>query len=264
MGGTISDWIIEMQRRGDKCAAALHSEKLEDYRRLKESGLPIFEDLIIPFLEFNEGNGAVSGFLAKHDSFVVRAIPDTKELPRRYKIGVKNFEECMQFLRENVRPEDGAKYSIFLTEFEPQTMAGAIISRGDDVLIEIARGNLDVFSHGGTTPIGEGHFGQHGFSHTRCMRYSSRNKNFNRLLWNTLQYLRLEDDYDDQDFNVRGFKSPQARFMRGYFEFVVTKRSGVKFLDYKVNEAYLGGDVSLGISTFPGGVHSKGRLREAF
>ncbi|MBU0907610.1 MAG: hypothetical protein KKE05_05645, partial [Nanoarchaeota archaeon] len=145
MGGTVSDWIIEMQKRAFADATALHSEKLEDYRRLKESGLPTFEDLIISFPEFNEGNEALRNFLARYDSFVVRAIPGTKELPRRYKIGVKDFGECMQFLRENVRPEDGGKYSVFLTEFEPQTMSGAVISRGDEVLIEIARGNLDAF-----------------------------------------------------------------------------------------------------------------------
>lgn len=79
-------------------------------------------------------------------------------------------------------------------------------------------------------------------------------------MWETLQYLRLDDDCDDQDFQVRGFKTLEARFMGGYFEFVVTKRNRVKFLDYKVNETYF----SQGILTCRGEVHSTDRPRGAF
>jgi len=45
MSGTISDWIIEMEEKGFKgLAKVLHTTKMKDYKRLKESGLPIYAD----------------------------------------------------------------------------------------------------------------------------------------------------------------------------------------------------------------------------
>lgn len=232
MTGTISDWIIALEKAGFKEeAAALHSDKLQDYKRLKESGLPTFEDLILPFHEFKEGNASLEGFLRKHDNFVVRAIPNTRNLPRRYKIGVKTFVEFQEFLLENINSGDEEKYQIFITEFEPQNMAGAVISRGEDVLIEIARGNLDAFSHGQTNPIACGHFAFHGYNHYKSMQYTTNTPHLNKLLWNVLQCLRTDTRIEDF--------IPEIDFMRGYFEFVITEKGSIKFLDYKLNDAYL-------------------------
>jgi len=233
MVGTISDWIITMEKTGlEESAKAFDSDKLQDYERLKQSGLPTFDDFIVPFGKFQRGNKDLEEFLAKYSGFVIRAIPNTKELPRRYKIGVYNFEDCQRFLEEHVQRENQDRYSVFLTEHEPTDWAGIIISRSKDVLIEVAQSGLDELSHGLVIPTG-GHFVQHGQNHFRSMRYNTENVQERELMWRVLQYLRRDLPTDSDLF-------PNVDFMKGYFEFVKTQKTDkIKFLDFKINEAYL-------------------------
>ena len=52
-------------------------------------------------------------------------------------------------------------------------------------------------------------------------------------MWRALQYLRIDLPSDSDLF-------PKLDFMKGYFEFVVTEKTDkIKFLDYKINKAYL-------------------------
>jgi len=233
MVGTISDWIIGMEKAGlNESAKSFHSKKLQDYERLKKSGLPVFDDFIIPFKQFQKGNKDLKEFLARYESFVIRAIPNTRELPRRYKIGVYGFEGCQKFLNQHVQKEDQDKYSVFLTEHEPTNWAGIIISRSQDTLIEIAQSGLDELSHGQFTPVG-GHFAQHKQNHFKSMKYNTKNIQERELIWGTLQYLRSDLPTDSDLF-------PNINFMKGYFEFVKIERTDrIKFLDFKVNESYL-------------------------
>ena len=231
MARTFSDWIIAMERAGlNKSATAFHSEKLQDYERLKKSGLPTFDDFIIPLVQFQKGNGNLEEFLSRYEGFVIRAIPNTRELPRRYKIGVYTIEDCQEFLAQHVQRKQYDKYSVFLTEYEPASWAGIIISRQQDVLIEVAQSGLDELSSGQVIPSG-GYFGQQ--EHFRSMRYNTKNISQRELMWRALQFLRRDLPSDSDSF-------PDIDFMKGYFEFVVTEKAGkIKFLDYKVNEAYL-------------------------
>ncbi len=233
MGGTVSDWIIEMENAGlDKIATLFHSEKLQDYKRLKESGLPTFDDFIIPYNQFDKGNKTLKDFLSKYEGFVIRAIPNTKELPRKYKIGVYSFDDCLDFLTKNVQREHKEKYSVLLTDHEPTTWAGIIISKPQDVLIEVAQSGLDELSHGQVTPSG-GYFAKHGCNHFRSMRYNTEDVQQKILMWRAMQYLRKDLQSDSDLF-------PNIAFKKGYFEFVTTERNDrIKFLDYKVNEMYL-------------------------
>lgn len=229
----MSDWIIAMESFGlRELAKAFHSDKLQDYKRLKESGLPTFDDFIIQYKDFNKRNLSLENFLAIYESFVIRAIPNTKDLPRRYKIGVHSFEECQEFLAKNVPSGKEDKYSVFLTEHEPTNLAGVIISRPQDVLIEVAQSGLDELSHGKVTPS-VGHFAQHYYNHFKSMRYNTKDMAQRQLMWRALQYLRKDLSSDSDLFT-------NTEFLKGYFEFVVTeKTSKIKFLDYKINENYL-------------------------
>lgn len=234
MAGTMSDWIIEMKKAElEDSADSFHSEKLQDYSRLKQSGLPLSEDFIVPFEKFNRGNKNLERFLAKYESFVIRAIPKTPELRRRYEIGVHNFNDCQIFLNKNVSEENKKKYSIFLTEYEPTGWSGTIISRPNDLLIEVSQSALDKLSHGEVTPVG-GHFAHHGLNHFKSMRYNTKNIQEREIMWDALQYLRINSPTDSN-------LSPNIDFMKGYFEFIRTKKTKrIKFLDFKINEAYLG------------------------
>jgi len=232
MVGTFSDWIIALEQRGFKeTARNLHTKKLQDYRRLKKSGLPIFDDLIVPYQQFNGENKRLMDFLARYNNLVVRAIPNTKSLPRRYKIGIHSFEECQDFLAQVIKGGDEKKYSVLITEHEPTNWAGIIISRPEDVLIEVAKSGLDELSHGSIIPSA-GHFTFHHGNHFRSMGYYNADGSQRGLIWQALQYLRRDTQNDSDVF-------PAIDFMGGYFEFVVTEKTGrIKFLDFKVNEAY--------------------------
>lgn len=234
MAGTISDWIIEMEKAGlEDLAKAFHSEKLKDYERLKKSGLPTFDDFVVSFSEFNINNEGLNEFLAKYNSFVVRAIPNTKELPRRYKIGVHDFEECKDFLNKNIEKKNKNKYSVLLTEHEPTDWAGVIISRPGDVFVEVAKSELDRLSHGLANPS-TGIFSNQEVNHFNGMRYNTENIWEREFMWKALKYIRKDLPGDSDIF-------PNINFMKGYFEFVKIKGTDkIKFLDFKVNDAYLG------------------------
>lgn len=233
MAGTFSDWIIKMQEAGfHDLAMEFHSEKFQDYKRLKESGLPIFDDFIVLFNQFKKENENLREFLSKYKGFVIRAIPNTRELPRRYKIGVSDFDGCQKFLEQTILPQHKEKYSILLTEHEPTDWAGIIISRQNNVLIEVAQSGLDELSGGKVIPSG-GYFAYHDFKPFQSMKYNTENIKEMELMWGALQYLRKDLS---SDLNLL----PNINFIKGYFEFVKTKKTNkIKFLDFKINKSYL-------------------------
>ncbi|MBR9691843.1 hypothetical protein GOV06_03570, partial [Candidatus Woesearchaeota archaeon] len=130
MSGTISDWIIEMEKRGfSETAKEFHSDKLTDYQRLKNSGLPIFDDFRTPYSRFCKHNPELMDFLAKYPSFCIRALPNNPDLPRRFELGVKSFEDCKKFLDETLDPELGDRYDVLISEYgqeDPATRSGII------------------------------------------------------------------------------------------------------------------------------------------
>ena len=233
MAGTISDWIIELEKAGLKnLAKKLHSEKLTDYKRLKESGLPIFYDFEVPYINFNDKNIELLLFLSKFPEFVIRAIPKTKDLPRRYKIGVKTFGDCVSFLDSVVDQNNKEIYSVLITDYEPSKFGGVIISRKNDLIIEIGENcNVDDLAHGKITPVG-GIYKEHSFNHFKSMKYNTENETHRKLMWRVLDFLRNEV-VSDSEINTG------IEFTLGYFEFVITVSDKVKFLDYKLNEMYL-------------------------
>jgi|SRR3989344_2247830 len=220
-GGTISHWITAMNRYGFQEKAMVFSEdKLGDNKRLKESGLPTFPDFIVPLGEFSEQNQELIAFLSSHTDYVIRAIPNVLGLTRKFRIGVKSFADCLDFLSQTISPEEQNKYSIFLTGRgkEPITIAGVIISRKKDLIIEVAKGNLDELCHGRINPQSRGYL-----SELICsMNYSTKDTKERELMWNALRHIR-----------------DSGEFMKGYFEFVATEKGKVTFVDYKTNSAYL-------------------------
>ena len=236
MAGTFSDWIIGMKNvKGlEALALSFDSDKVKDMKRLRNSGLPVFDDFSIPLAEFNLSNEHLKGFMSKYHGFVVRAIPNTKSLPRRYKIGVHSFGECEDFLSKVVSKEDRHLYSVILTELEPTKKSGVIICRGEgEALIEISGGGLDKFSHGALNPraVGEMHFGR-----MRYFRYANEGHP---------KEIMASDNPKDMDQRAliwRAFKCLKSALiypLPGYFEFVVTETDKIRFVDFKTPEGYL-------------------------
>jgi len=225
VGQTISDWIIASKGEG---LEGLVSNKLEDYRRLKNSGLPIFDNLIISYKSFKKSNAQLKEFLSNYDSFTVRAIPETEDLPRRYKIGVHSFKECKNFLEQVIKKGNGDIYSVFLTVYEPNIKSGIIISKKDEVIVEVSDYVLDKFSHGedpsssctiGLTALG-------GIS-SKATWWKKGSPKDEEIIKKALEYITL------------GRSRSDFLFMKGYFEFIVTETNEIKFLDFKTAKGYL-------------------------
>lgn len=228
MGETMSDWIISMKARGlQDLANGFHSEKVEDLKRLEESGLPVFSGLSVAYFNFKRENAELMIFLKSCvEGIVIRALPNTPQHPRRYKIGVKGFEECEKFLRENV--VSGAEYNVYMSEWEPQDRSAIIISSPEKVLLEVGSCGLDELSHGGDTTLSFkidltkiGHLENKA---TWTKQGDSRDR---EVAKQALKEITLNPD----SFN--------PLYLRGYFEIVATTRGKVKFVDYKINQLYL-------------------------
>ena len=242
--GTMSDWIINMRKAGKSdLAERFHTEKFEDHERLKNSGLPVFGDLMVTYEKFKRENEALMDFLFRCYAVVIRAIPRTHNLPRRHKIGLRSFEECEKFLRRVVEESGTKEYDILFTEWEPASYAGNIISRENDLLIElIDEGYHSLLAHGKIIPSVTGHFAHHGLNHYRSMVFNSEDIKQRRLVWRTLQFLTeaVIDSRDLEESLSSQVSVPGFVFRKGYFEFVVAEKdSKIRFIDYKVNPMYL-------------------------
>jgi hypothetical protein len=228
MGETISDWIIALNKAGNfDLARAFASKKIEDYERLKSTGLPVLADFKVPFARFNEKNKRLGSFLGNHNQFVVRAIPNTNELPRRYEIGVETIDDCLAFLGENVRESDENKYTIFLTEYEPTSWSGITIADDNGLLVDVSRDGLDKLSHGLAKDVFGGFMPNYGVGRFKVMSYEREDVESRGVMLRALNAIRKNSGFILNDG------------LEGYFEFVVTEETNrLVFVDYKVNSAY--------------------------
>ncbi|MEE9525572.1 MAG: hypothetical protein V3V78_03125 [Candidatus Woesearchaeota archaeon] len=229
MVGTISDWIISLKKEGlEDFAERYHTEKSIDDKRLIDSGLPAFDRMKIGYHEFTEEN--VGEFLSEYERFIVRALPakGRSDLPRRPKIGVKTYEECKKFLNELFSGElkgEEDNYNVSLVEIAENKGSGIIISRSNDVLIEIGSCGLMELSHGADPDL-SCRIDLAGIGHITDKMCWGKGKD-EKTVRSVLKYIELTRD----NFS--------PLFMRGYFEFVITNKNDIKFWDYKVNDMYL-------------------------
>jgi len=239
----MSDWTPVLEKSGlEKIADSFKTSRLEDDERLLKSGLPVYNRITIPYLEFSQKNKKLIRFLEKYQSFVVRALPKPgKNLPRRPKVGLKSFEECEEFLRNLFSPGkelygNEKNYIISLVEHEPAILAGVIISNPEKTVIEISDQGLAELSHGQITDAVNGVFAYHNNNHFRSMAYSTKDIEKRDFMWRALQYIRRDfrpDGLTDSDI------FPEIQFWTGYFELVGTKKGRIVFWDYKIKEGYL-------------------------
>nr|MCK4930057.1 hypothetical protein [Nanoarchaeota archaeon] len=115
---TVSDWIIRIRGSHPDLAESMHSTKKQDNERLRNSGLPVYEDFKQPYLNFLKNPKKLIKFLQAHGTVCVRALPRTSKLPRRYKLGVRSLEQATEFLSSSV--QDPEIYDILVGEQQPQ------------------------------------------------------------------------------------------------------------------------------------------------
>jgi len=161
-------------------------------------------------------------------------LPPTKDFPRRYKLGIKNLEECEEFFgsvfEEHGKMEESyrSQFVILASEMEEQVKAGIIFSSRKSLIIEVSNEGLDKFSHGGKPSTGFFiDYSKIGHLENKSQWTGRKSHEDKKLIKDVLRYITLNPD----SFN--------PLFVYGYFEFVQTKTKQIKFVDYKANEAYL-------------------------
>jgi hypothetical protein len=225
-GKTISDWVIGLDSRENKLADRLHSVKKQDNLRLANSGLPVYAVFGISYADFLKKPKSLIDFFNSYDMFCVRALPRTSQLPRRYKLRVKSLEEATEFLKSVVGNKIDI-YDVLANEQQDQKFAGMIILKPDMATVEIGRSGLDRFSHGeGKRYVGI--FNNEGLNKFRARKFLG---NYKRPI--TLQIKTL------MNRALRCIKSTKIIDNKGYFEFIVTDKNEIKFLDYKISEGYV-------------------------
>jgi len=224
-GQTISDWIISIDELYPKLSKNLHSEKKQDIRRLANSGLPILKGFRVSYINFLKQPKKLIKFLESYGQFVVRALPNTPKLPRRYRKYIRNYEQASDFLKSIIKTKD--IYDIFITYQPSEKYSGMISLNPAIAVVELGRIGLDKFSHGLGTRYG-GIFHNSGFNKFFLFKtYSTGKRKTSDKLINHMRQ------------SLMHITKADLLTQHGYFEFLISKENKIYFLDYKINKNYL-------------------------
>jgi hypothetical protein len=234
----MSNWIIEAGNRGIDLKG-FYTLKLDDIKRLKESRLPMCEIYIIPYSDFINLPSHAEDFLNKYAEVVILAIPDTPLLPRAHKMGISSYDECKNFLIQEGTEQNKNHYSVVLINPEGKNkQGGIIISRDTSLLIEIVEGKVEDLSYGAAPSVGYLiDFTEVGLLENKIIWYKGGSSEDKKLVRDILSCLTINPNSFSNSFNP--FSLRKSPFRRGYFEFVITQKNEIKFIDYKENEMYL-------------------------
>ncbi len=182
-------------------------------KKLAKLGVPRFDSYKCDYYDFHENNNELMNFLKMYGSFVILTLPRVKGLIKAYKVSVKTFEDCKRFLQEHVLTEHD-KYDVSIVEHEYDNGSGCIISNGSKVLIDIGDCGLDELSYGYNPDA----------SATYCdgkINYSTTDAEKIAIIDKALNHITKD-----------------GKPMKGYFEFLITRKNEIRFWDYKDKEAY--------------------------
>jgi len=205
---TLNDWHTSAKEKGLDFEQYIQINQLQDLKRLKESGLPSYEVLLINGPEFDSSK--TKEFISRFDMIWCRAVNNiTKK--RYYELGMKNFDEFSKFLE--TLPSKLEDMSLQIFEFHENIFGGNIISSEDKTIIEIAYGIQDNVSKS-LTSFFHGHI-----TNTGRLEFCEKEVpiEMKKAALKALNYL----------------KKTRNHYIQGYFEFSVSKEGNIFFLDYK-------------------------------
>jgi len=228
-GKTISNWIAEARKRNVDLEVFKTSKK-QDMSRLRSLELPQFDSFDVPYTEFRKDSKTLMKFLKKHRRITIRALPtpsgDKKGFTREYENNwPSSFRSCMQFLGKIIKGNI-KDYDVGISAWEPNDYGFILISGERYIRAEIAR-NVENLSHGEESPISSFVLDRAKVGHLE-----------DKIIW----LIKEGESATILLKALRAIKAPfdsfNSIFLEGYFEGVVTK-TGIRFLDYKSNPAYL-------------------------
>lgn len=225
--------VKDLEAKGAKnLAQNLSRNRKEDQKRLEESGLPNWKEIIVDSQEFLRGEGGGRQFIINSpDKFFIAAIPKEnapENLERKYAFRLTSFEEAVIFVNEFLKGKNKEFYNIKLKNNTEVDMAGILIANKNSYFFEISYEDaVDKLNHGETSPEINGYYD----GKNLCINnYKSLNleKMNNQLLCFIKSSINLLE---------------KQNIKKGYFEIIHPKKfeinGEVVFLNYLTNEAYL-------------------------
>jgi len=261
---SLYEWRAGMRKAGMvELEEEFHFDRAEDDARVISSCLPHWDSYRTSAEEFTKDNLELQEFLRRYPKFMIKMRPKsgTKGLSRYYLKGIRNWNNCQNFLKETAAKypsfkENFEKYNISLAEYEISTYGGVIISNQKTLSLDILK---EYYSRKEKERIGglaglcdnqeipdlsiQIELRDVGHCQDKTTYRTKRNKDHRKfheipdlekekirkllkVSSEALRYIELTRD----NFN--------PLFMPGYFEFVYAKKAGIKFIDFKDNPKY--------------------------
>jgi len=205
---TWSEWFRNADAKEIRLRDYLKINLRKDIERLDHSGLPHFEHIEVDGNE--DWQNQVKKFFKKYPFVWTRMINKQNPSERYSKIGIDSPEEYFSFVTE--QKKDVSQYCFQLFENCPNQFGGNIISKNNQVVIEMAIGSQDLVGKS-KGKIFHGELNPHG----RLIFNEPTPVGMQEAAVNTIRYIRLNNH----------------EFLQGYFEFIVSDSGKVYFLDYK-------------------------------
>jgi hypothetical protein len=236
-GKTMSDFAESVRKAG--LDIGWRETKKEDMARLRKSNLPQFNWFDLPYNAFTQDNAPLMDFFAhnfsKGDVHCVRALPNedgrNKGYTRKPFQGLRGFEDSKKVLEQVIKSEEEKFWDISITSNPPAQPYGGVIFVGRRQVIGEISGKLDKL-----TAMEENPYASFIWDRAEPGRYEATlnwllegNEESRKTLLKALRYLIC----------TKGEDIPII--LRGYFEFVVSGKGEIKFLDYKTSDNYLAG-----------------------
>jgi hypothetical protein len=231
----MSGWRKALQRLGVKTLgfeeSMINESKLESIARLEKSNLPRYEHYLFELSDLYvnqcKNNSDLIAIARDYEGLVMRAIPKQAEHQRITCIN-KNLEEARTYFSEKANGKIDAYY-LLVNEYDPAKYCGIVISKPNKLIIDMVEDeNLEKLAHGKVIPW-SAQFSEnlHGFYQMQYLNVNNRDVNgieIRKRMWGVVKYL------SDCSFGDGGI--PKFKPRQGYFEYVISKRSGeMKFVD---------------------------------
>jgi len=207
---TWNDWFVSAKSRKVALEKFLIIDQDQDLKRLYSSGLPCFDLIILNGNEYNSKKA--KSFISKYPLVWTRVV-DKKKNKRQSRLGMKSFGEFKEFIESLGFDLENSKVQLY--EMEENEFGGNVISSQKETLIEIAFGLQDIVAKS-TEPFFHGKI--NGAGRLEFTEKETPQKVFEASM-RVLSYL----------------KKSRGEFLEGYFEFTVSKKGKVFFLDYKTS-----------------------------
>jgi hypothetical protein len=223
----MSGWRAALNDLGLESAPTYVSEdRLTTLERLTQSSLPTYQIHKLTPQEFTTTNEPNKIYHSLDNLVVCRIIPKNNQNQRITLIG-KTLDEAIRESKR-INPTNSCNYTIVLNEYDPASYCGVVISKKDNLTIEIVQEpNLENLCHGKVIPYSAQFTCQFPNQINRMHFLNKVPIEAREKLWQVVKSLSTITNQDEQQL-------PQYEPMQGYFEFVFSQKDdSLKFIDYR-------------------------------